>query len=71
MAIQIDYNDPRYAKAVADFEDANETECPGNSAANRKWEGPNGLMIDIRERGWDEQIKARTTLLQAVPESAS
>ena len=54
-------------QAVATFEEANGTECPGSSAANRKYKGPDGLMIDMRVRGWDEQIKARVELLQVAP----
>ncbi len=58
-------------RTIAGFEAANGAECPGSTAANRKYKGPEGLMIDIRERGWDEQIRARTTLLHAVPEPSS
>ena len=54
-------------EAVASFEGANGKECPGSSAVNRKYQGPDGLMIDMRVRGWDEQIKARTQLLEASP----
>lgn len=57
-------------EAVATFEQAEGaegTECPGSSAVNRKYKGPDGLMIDMRVRGWDEQIRARTQLLQASP----
>jgi catechol 2,3-dioxygenase-like lactoylglutathione lyase family enzyme len=43
------------------------TECPGSSTANRKYKGPDGLMIDMRVRGWDEQIKARMQLYQLTP----
>jgi hypothetical protein len=46
------------------------TECPGSSTANRKYKGPDGLMIDLRVRGWDEQIKAKMPLLTATPASA-
>ncbi len=42
------------------------TECPGSSRANRKYKGPDGLMIDLRVRGWDEQIRARSTLYELV-----
>ena len=56
-------------ESVASFEAANGTECPGSSRVNRKYKGPDGLMIDMVERGWDEQIKARTQLLRAVPAS--
>ena len=53
--------------ACATFERAKGTECPGSSAVNRKYKGPDGLMIDMRVRGWDEQIRARTQLLVAAP----
>jgi hypothetical protein len=45
------------------------TECPGSSMVNRKYKGPDGLMIDLRARGWDEQIKARMQLYQLTPAS--
>jgi catechol 2,3-dioxygenase-like lactoylglutathione lyase family enzyme len=48
----------------ATIEGANATECPGSTAANRKYKGPDGLMIDMRVRGWDEQIKARAQLYE-------
>ena len=54
-------------ESVAKFEQADGTECPGSSLVNRKYKGPDGLMIDMRVRGWDEQIKARTELLLAAP----
>ena len=54
-------------QAVSTFEEANGTECPGSSAANRKYKGPDGLIIDMRVRGWDEQIKARTQLMLVAP----
>lgn len=50
-----------------EVEAMNATECPGSERANRKYKGPDGLMIDIRVRGWDEQIKARAQLYQLVP----
>lgn len=43
------------------------TECPGSSAANAKYRGPDGLMIDMRVRGWDEQIKAKMPLQKLTP----
>ncbi|MBM3226734.1 MAG: VOC family protein [Candidatus Tectomicrobia bacterium] len=49
------------------MEEAGCTECPGSSKANRKYKGPDGLMIDVRARGWDEQIKARMTLYELTP----
>jgi len=54
-------------QACATIERANASESPGSSASNRKYWGPDGLMIDMRVRGWDEQIKARTELLQVSP----
>ncbi len=50
--------------AVSTVEDHGGTECPGSSKANRKYKGPDGLMIDLRFRGWDEQIRARSTLYE-------
>ena len=52
-------------ESVAAFEAEEGTECPGSSTVNRKYKGPDGLIIDMRVRGWDEQIKARTQLLVA------
>jgi catechol 2,3-dioxygenase-like lactoylglutathione lyase family enzyme len=46
-------------------------ECPGSSKMNRKLKGPDGVMIDIRARGWDEQIKARMQLYELAPASPS
>ena len=61
---------------VDDMEDARKTieaesatECPESSSANRKYKGPDGLMIDMRVRGWDEQIKARMPLYKLAPVS--
>jgi predicted enzyme related to lactoylglutathione lyase len=53
--------------ASATLENASCTECPGSSKVNRKYKGPDGLMIDVRARGWDEQIKARMPLYQLTP----
>jgi catechol 2,3-dioxygenase-like lactoylglutathione lyase family enzyme len=50
--------------AVATVEEHGGTECPGSSKVNRKYKGPDGLMIDLRHRGWDEQVQARTQLYQ-------
>ena len=50
--------------AVSTVEGYSGTECPGSSKANRKYKGPDGLMIDLRFRGWDEQIRARSTLYE-------
>ena len=55
------------AEACDTIEQAGATECPGSSKVNRKYKGPDGLMIDMRMRGWDEQIKARTQLFQLAP----
>jgi hypothetical protein len=49
------------------LQSVNSTECPGSSRMNRKYTGPDGLMIDVRARGWDEQIKARMPLYQLTP----
>ena len=49
-------------EACTTIEAANSTECPGSSNANRKYLGPDGLMIDMRVRGWDEAIQAKTQL---------
>ena len=57
--------------AHATMEGAGGTECQGSSKVNRKFKGPDGLMIDIRARGWDEQIKARMPLYQLTPASTS
>ena len=54
-------------QAVADVEAADCVECPTSSKVNRKYQGPDGLMIDLRERGWDEQIRARSTLYELTP----
>ncbi len=48
--------------AVATVEDHGGTECPGSSKANRKYKGPDGLLIDLRFGGGDEQSRARSTL---------
>ena len=53
--------------ACRTIEEANATECPTSSKVNRKYKGPDGLMIDLRVRGWDEQIKARTQLYELSP----
>ena len=51
-------------EACTTIEAADATECQGSSKVNRKYKGPDGLMIDLRARGWDEQIRARTTLYE-------
>jgi len=55
----------------ATLEAAHCTECPGSNKVNRKYKGPDGLMMDVRARGWDEQIKARMQLYQLTPASVS
>ena len=57
-------------ETVAAVEGFGGTECPGSVPVGRKYKGPDGLMIDIAKRGWDEIIKARTQLLHAVPAPA-
>ena len=57
--------------AHATMEGAGGTECQGSSKVNRKFKGPDGLMIDIRARGWDEQIKARMPLYELTPVATS
>lgn len=54
-------------EAHATLAAANCPECPGSSKMNRKFKGPDGVMIDIRARGWDEQIKARMQLYHLTP----
>ena len=54
-------------EARATVEAASCTECPGSSKVNLKYKGPDGVMIDMRARGWDEQIKARMQLYQLTP----
>jgi catechol 2,3-dioxygenase-like lactoylglutathione lyase family enzyme len=54
-------------EACQSIESENATECPGSSSANRKYKGPDGLMIDLRVRGWDEQIKAKMPLYKLAP----
>jgi catechol 2,3-dioxygenase-like lactoylglutathione lyase family enzyme len=56
-------------EACQTIEAESATECPGSSKVNRKYKGPDGLMIDLRARGWDEQIKARTQLFELTPVS--
>ena len=53
--------------ACKTVEDADATECAGSTKVNRKYKGPDGVMIDLRARGWDEQIKARTQLYELTP----
>ena len=44
-------------------------ECPDSSSDNRKYKGPDGLMIDIRTEGWDEQIQGAMQLYKLEPTS--
>ena len=53
--------------SCSDIESAGATECDVSTKANRKYKGPEGLMIDMRERGWNEQIKAHTQLYELSP----
>ena len=43
------------------------SECPGSSANNRKYKGPDGLMLDVRTDGWDEQIQVAMQLHRLEP----
>jgi catechol 2,3-dioxygenase-like lactoylglutathione lyase family enzyme len=43
------------------------SEYPGTSTMNRKYTGPDAVGLDVRVRGWDEQIKARMQLYQLRP----
>jgi catechol 2,3-dioxygenase-like lactoylglutathione lyase family enzyme len=54
-------------EARQSIEGEGSTECTGSSTANRKYRGPDGLMIDLRVRGWDEQIKAKMPLYKLTP----
>ena len=54
-------------EACSTIEGANATECECSTAANRKYKGPDGLMIDLRAKGWDERIKAKTQLFYLSP----
>jgi catechol 2,3-dioxygenase-like lactoylglutathione lyase family enzyme len=54
-------------ESCATIEDADATVCPGSSKMNRKYKGPDGVMIDLRARGWDEQIRARMPLYELTP----
>ena len=54
-------------QTCATLEENSCPECPGSSKVNRKFKGPDGVMIDVRARGWDEQIKARMPLQHLVP----
>jgi catechol 2,3-dioxygenase-like lactoylglutathione lyase family enzyme len=57
-------------EACNTIENAGATKCKESSTMNRKYQGPDGLMIDLRYRGWDEQIKARMPLYKLTPASS-
>ena len=48
-------------------EKAGSIKCDNSSEMNRKYADPDGIMLDIRYRGWDEQIGARTQLYELTP----
>ena len=54
-------------ESCAAIERANAKELPNTSAVNRKYTDPDGIMLDLRFRGWDEQIQARTQLFELTP----
>ena len=57
-------------ESVAAFQGAGGTECSGSSRINRKYKGPDGLMIDMVPWAtpyWDDMIKAKSQLLEASP----
>ena len=54
-------------ESCAAIERANAKEMPNTSEVNRKYADPDGIMLDLRFRGWDEQIKARTQLFELTP----
>jgi catechol 2,3-dioxygenase-like lactoylglutathione lyase family enzyme len=56
-------------QTCAALEASGYAEYPGTTKVNRKYKGPDALGLDIRERGWDEQIKARMQLYQLTPAS--
>jgi hypothetical protein len=56
-------------KTCAALEAAGASEYPGTTKVNRKYTGPDAVGLDIRVRGWDEQIKARMQLYQLTPVS--
>jgi catechol 2,3-dioxygenase-like lactoylglutathione lyase family enzyme len=56
-------------KTCAALEASGCSEYPGTSKVNRKYTGPDAVGLDIRVRGWDEQIKARMPLYQLTPSS--
>jgi catechol 2,3-dioxygenase-like lactoylglutathione lyase family enzyme len=54
-------------QTCAALEASGSFEYPGTSKANRKYTGPDAVGLDIRVRGWDEQIKARMPLYRLAP----
>ena len=48
-------------------EKAGSVKCSNSSEQNRKYADPDGIMLDIRYRGWDEQIGARPQLYELTP----
>ena len=48
-------------------ENAGSIKCDNSSEMNRKYADPDGIMLDIRYRGWDEQIGARPQLYELPP----
>jgi catechol 2,3-dioxygenase-like lactoylglutathione lyase family enzyme len=57
------------AHTCSSLESAGCSEYPGTTKVNRKYTGPDGVGLDIRVKGWDEQIKARMQLYQLTPAS--
>ena len=54
-------------ESCAAIEKANAKELPNTSKVNRKYSDPDGIALDLRFRGWDEQIGARTQLYELTP----
>ena len=54
-------------ESCAAIEKDNAKELSNTSAMNRKYSDPDGIALDLRFRGWDEQIKARTQLYELTP----
>lgn len=50
--------------ACQKMDDHNAPECPTSTPSDRKFEGPDGLMIDLRVSGWQEQIARRMVPLR-------
>lgn len=62
------YVDDMEATCAA-LEASGSSEYPGTSKANRKYTGPDAVGLDVRVRGWDEQIKAKMPLYRLTPAS--